>query len=105
MQLVGELALLIAVVLDPDRLAGRDGGFLVEQASHHTDVFSWAMNDATPLSCMASVDTGAMEKLAAFNSKIGYPDEWRDYSPMEIGREVQATFPARAARLIPRVGE
>lgn len=25
--------------------------------------------------------------------------------PMEIGREVQATFPARAARLIPRVGE
>jgi putative endopeptidase len=27
----------------------------------------------------------AMEKLAAFNSKIGYPDKWRDYSKLEIG--------------------
>jgi putative endopeptidase len=27
----------------------------------------------------------ALEKLAAFTSKIGYPDEWRDYSSLEIG--------------------
>jgi len=27
----------------------------------------------------------AMEKLEAFNSKIGYPDKWRDYSALEIG--------------------
>ena len=27
----------------------------------------------------------AMEKLEAFNSKIGYPDKWRDYSSLEIG--------------------
>ena len=29
----------------------------------------------------------ALEKLAAFNSKIGYPDVWRDYSSLEIGRK------------------
>ncbi len=28
----------------------------------------------------------ALDKLTAFNSKIGYPDEWRDYSSLEIGR-------------------
>ncbi len=28
----------------------------------------------------------ALEKLAAFNAKIGYPDEWRDYTALEIGR-------------------
>ena len=32
----------------------------------------------------------AMEKLAAFNSKIGYPDKWRDYSTLEIGVESYA---------------
>jgi len=26
----------------------------------------------------------ALEKLAAFTSKIGYPDQWRDYSALEI---------------------
>jgi endothelin-converting enzyme/putative endopeptidase len=26
----------------------------------------------------------ALAKLASFNSKIGYPDEWRDYSALEI---------------------
>jgi predicted metalloendopeptidase len=28
----------------------------------------------------------ALEKLAAFNAKIGYPDEWRDYTALDIGR-------------------
>ena len=28
----------------------------------------------------------ALEKLAAFRPKIGYPDEWRDYSALEIVR-------------------
>lgn len=28
--------------------------------------------------------TRALEKLAAFNTKIGYPDKWRDYSDLEI---------------------
>jgi putative endopeptidase len=29
----------------------------------------------------------ALTKLAAFTSKIGYPDEWRDYSKLDIERE------------------
>ena len=29
----------------------------------------------------------ALEKLGTFTSKIGYPDEWRDYSQLEIGRD------------------
>ncbi|MCP3978862.1 MAG: M13 family metallopeptidase [bacterium] len=29
----------------------------------------------------------ALAKLEAFNSKIGYPDEWRDYSALTIGSE------------------
>jgi len=32
----------------------------------------------------------AIEKLAAFNSKIGYPDEWRDYATLEIGQDSYA---------------
>src|SRR5205814_10403435 len=26
----------------------------------------------------------ALEKLAAFHPKIGYPDKWRDYSALEV---------------------
>ncbi len=29
----------------------------------------------------------ALEKLATFSSKIGYPDEWRDYSKLEVGTD------------------
>ncbi|MDH3627154.1 MAG: M13 family metallopeptidase, partial [Acidobacteriota bacterium] len=29
----------------------------------------------------------ALAKLEGFNTKIGYPDEWRDYSSLEIGTE------------------
>jgi putative endopeptidase len=31
--------------------------------------------------------TQALAKLAAFTSKIGFPDEWRDYSKLDIERE------------------
>jgi putative endopeptidase len=34
--------------------------------------------------------TRALEKLEAFNSKIGYPDKWRDYSKLEIGLDSYA---------------
>ena len=27
----------------------------------------------------------ALEKLATFNPKIGYPDKWKDYSSVKIG--------------------
>ena len=29
----------------------------------------------------------ALEKLAKFRPKIGYPDKWRDYSSLEIRRD------------------
>ena len=29
----------------------------------------------------------ALEKLATFNPKIGYPDKWKDYSSVRIGRD------------------
>ena len=29
----------------------------------------------------------ALEKLSTFTSKIGYPDAWRDYAKLEIGRD------------------
>jgi predicted dehydrogenase len=36
------------------RSVARDGGFLVEQAAHHTDVMAWAMGDTAPLTCLAA---------------------------------------------------
>lgn len=29
----------------------------------------------------------ALEKLAAFNAKVGYPDKWKDYAGVSIGRD------------------
>jgi putative endopeptidase len=29
----------------------------------------------------------ALEKIATFNPKIGYPDKWKDYSKVEVGRD------------------
>ena len=29
----------------------------------------------------------ALEKLATFNPKVGYPDKWKDYSTVEITRD------------------
>ncbi len=34
-----------------------------------------------------STKTKAYKKLAAIKSKVGYPDKWKDFSSMEIGRE------------------
>lgn len=34
-----------------------------------------------------STKTKALEKLEAFGVKIGYPDEWKDYSTLEIGTD------------------
>jgi len=35
----------------------------------------------------AETKTKALEKLAKFTPKIGYPDKWRDYSKLEIKRD------------------
>jgi putative endopeptidase len=40
----------------------------------------------------------AREKLAAVVKKVGYPDKWRDYSALEVGRVSYADNMIRAAR-------
>lgn len=40
----------------------------------------------------------ALEKLAGFSYKIGFPDEWRDYSALNIGRRPHAENRMRCAR-------
>ncbi len=39
----------------------------------------------------------ALKKLAAFSVKIGYPDEWRDYSSLKVDRGPYVLNAARAA--------
>jgi putative endopeptidase len=39
----------------------------------------------------------ALKKLAAMNVKIGYPDKWRDYSPLNIDRGSYVSNAMRAA--------
>ncbi len=39
----------------------------------------------------ATTKTQAMAKLASFNQKIGYPDEWEDYTALEIAEAPYAT--------------
>jgi putative endopeptidase len=40
----------------------------------------------------------ALEKLAAFTLKIGYPDKWRDYSPYQVDRGPYALNQMRGAQ-------
>jgi endothelin-converting enzyme/putative endopeptidase len=40
----------------------------------------------------------ALEKLSKFNTKIGYPDEWKDYSNLEIGDGVLGDHLLASAR-------
>jgi endothelin-converting enzyme/putative endopeptidase len=48
----------------------------------------WAMGDTIQkLDWMSpETKTRAMEKLATFNPKIGYPDKWKDYSSIKVDR-------------------
>ncbi len=50
-------------------------GNLQESLGEHIDSLTW-MSDTTKMR--------AKEKLASFRVKIGYPDNWRDYSALEI---------------------
>jgi putative endopeptidase len=45
----------------------------------------------------AETKTRALEKLAKFTSKIGYPDKWRDYSKLAIKRDELVGNQRRAA--------
>ena len=44
----------------------------------------------------------ALEKLATFNPKVGYPDKWKDYSSVEISPRRTGTTLPRAGSLAPR---
>jgi len=49
----------------------------------------WALGERIKASTWMTDQTkkNALEKLAAFTVKIGYPDKWRDYSGLSIGTE------------------
>ena len=49
----------------------------------------WALGERIKASTWMTDETkkNALEKLAAFTVKIGYPDKWRDYSGLTIGTE------------------
>ncbi|MBR4646480.1 MAG: M13 family metallopeptidase [Bacteroidales bacterium] len=49
----------------------------------------WALGERIKASTWMTDQTkkNALEKLAAFTVKIGYPDKWRDYSALTIGTE------------------
>jgi len=67
-----------------------------EHAKHRceqmVDQLLVAMGDAIRGAEWMTDDTKpqALEKLAGFTYKIGYPDEWRDYSALSIGRTSHA---------------
>ncbi len=42
----------------------------------------------------------ALEKLSTLRKKIGYPDKWRDYSSLAIGRESESTNVQAAIRFL-----
>jgi putative endopeptidase len=52
----------------------------------------------------------ALEKLAKFNPKIAYPDKWRDYSTLQVGRDdlvanVRRTTAFEVARNLAKLGK
>jgi putative endopeptidase len=46
----------------------------------------------------AGTKTKALAKLAAITPKVGYPDKWKDYSALQVGRESYAANMMAAAR-------
>jgi putative endopeptidase len=46
----------------------------------------------------AATKAKALEKLARMTKKVGYPDKWKDYSQLEIGRESYAANMMAGAR-------
>lgn len=46
----------------------------------------------------AATKAKALQKLAAVTPKVGYPDKWKDYSALDIGRESYARNMMNAAR-------
>src|SRR6202043_728768 len=62
------------------------------------NLISALRSDIPPLSWMSpETKKAAIEKLEAFNIKIGYPDKWRDYSKLNIEHASYAVNLRRAA--------
>jgi putative endopeptidase len=62
------------------------------------NLISALRSDIPTLSWMSpETKKAAIEKLEAFNIKIGYPDKWRDYSKLNIERTSYAVNLRRAA--------
>src|SRR6202035_3367447 len=62
------------------------------------NLISALRSDIPTLSGMSpETKKAAIEKLEAFNIKIGYPDKWRDYSKLNIERSSYAVNLRRAA--------
>lgn len=53
--------------------------YLIKSFEVHINDLDW-MSDVTK--------EKALEKLAKFNVKIGYPDKWKDYSKLEVGNSL-----------------
>lgn len=53
--------------------------YLIKSFEVHINALDW-MSDVTK--------EKALEKLAKFNVKIGYPDKWKDYSKLEVGNSL-----------------
>ena len=57
---------------------------------------AYAVHFATVPWMSAATRKVALEKLAAFRPKIGYPDKWRDYSALQVRRDDALGNEARA---------
>ena len=60
-----------------------------ERMSQLVKNLQWALGERIKASTWMTDQTkkNALDKLAAFTVKIGYPDKWRDYSGLTIGTE------------------
>ncbi|MBQ4442626.1 MAG: M13 family metallopeptidase [Bacteroidales bacterium] len=60
----------------------------------------WALGERIKNSTWMTAETkkNALEKLAAFRVKIGYPDKWRDYSGLQISNDSYYANVVRARR-------
>ncbi|MBC8329905.1 MAG: M13 family metallopeptidase [Planctomycetes bacterium] len=68
-------------------------------AQEMVDDLRWAMEQRIKASQWMTESTRAeaLVKLAAFNTKIGYPDKWRSYDGLQVSRDSYAANVLRAA--------
>lgn len=77
-QAVGEIYIERFFPAESKRLVGEMFENIRAELGERIDNLSWMSADTK---------VAARTKLAKINAKIAYPDKWRDYSALEIGRE------------------